>query len=134
MTAENLSVIVIDDDQDVRLVMKLAFEVDGRFDVIALGESADDAVALTAAHQPDAIVLDVRMPDVDGLTVLPSIRREAPDAKVMLFSVLDEELMGPELQAAGADDYLPKGTSPAEIIDRLADLCVDRGDVDGQSA
>lgn len=123
MSGDGLSVIVIDDDADVRLVMKLAFELDGRFQVIALGDCAEDALSLTAAHHPDVIVLDVRMPDVDGLTVLPELRREAPEAKVMVFSVLDEELMGWQLEAAGADDYLTKGTSPTLIVDRVADLC-----------
>lgn len=123
MAAENLSVIVIDDDEDVRQVMRLAFEVDGRFDVIGLGESAQDAVWLASTYKPDAILLDVRMPEVDGLAALPDIRRAAPSAKVLVFSVLDEELMAPQLDDAGADGYVPKGTSPVSIIDCLAQLC-----------
>lgn len=123
MVAETFSVIVIDDDEDVRGVMRLAFEADGRFDVLAVGESAYDAIWLASAYEPDAILLDIRMPEQDGLTALPAIRQEAPGAKVMVFSVLDEELMRGQLEAAGADDYLPKGTSPNVIIDRLADLC-----------
>lgn len=125
MAAERLSVIVVDDDEDVRRVLRLAFEVDGRFDVIGAGGSAEDAIWLASVHRPDAIVLDVRMPGLDGLSALPLIRTEAPQAKVLVFSVLDEELMGPQLEAAGADDYQVKGTAPIKIVERLAELCRD---------
>ena len=123
MAADNLSVIVIDDDEDVRRVMKLAFEVDGRFEVLAVGESAQDAIWLASNYEPDAILLDVRMPDLDGLAALPAIREQSPGTKVMAFSVLDEDLMRPQLEAAGVDAYLPKGTPLDDIIRRLVELC-----------
>lgn len=118
-----LTVVVIDDDPDVRSVMRMAFEADGRFLVLAEADSALEGVRLASSWRPDAILLDVRMPEVDGLSILPDIRRQAPDAKVLVFSVLDEELMRPQLEAAGADDYRAKGTSPIEIVHRLAALC-----------
>ncbi len=108
-----LTVVVVDDDPDVRSVMRMAFEADGRFLVLAEAEGALEGVRLASSWQPDAILLDVRMPEVDGLSILPDIRRQAPDAKVLVFSVLDEELMRPQLEAAGAMITAPKERRPS---------------------
>ena len=123
MSSGKLRVVVVDDTEDVCAVMHMAFEHNGRFDVVALGEDAQEAIVLASVHQPDVMLLDLRMPHMDGLAALPEIRRGSPDTKVMLFSVLDEEVMRPGIEAAGADDYVSKSTSPIEIVQRVADLC-----------
>lgn len=123
MAAGKLRVIVIDDNEDVRAVMRMAFELDGRFDLVAVGENAQRAIWLASLHQPDAMLLDLRMPEMDGLAALPGIRREAAGTKVVLFSVLDDEVMLPRVEAAGAHGYVSKSTSPIEIVQRVADLC-----------
>lgn len=124
MPTGKLRVVVVDDTEDVRVVMRMSFEHDGRFEVVALGEDAERAIELASTHHPDAMLLDLRMPHMDGLAALPAIRRESPGTRVMLFSVLDEDVMRPRIEAAGADGYVSKSISPTEIIQRMADLCV----------
>lgn len=126
MAGRLLSVLVVDDNEDVRHVMRMSFELDGRFEVIGVGETAHDAIWMASRYQPDAILLDVRMPEMDGLAALPALRREAPASKVMLYSVLDEELMRPQLENVGVHDYVSKSTAPSEIVERMAELCADR--------
>jgi CheY-like chemotaxis protein len=79
---------LVDDLPDIRLVMRLLLEADGRAEVV--GEAADgvEAVRLAGDLHPDAVVLDLRMPGMDGVSALPLIRDAAPGAVVVALSAL----------------------------------------------
>ncbi|MBV9412912.1 MAG: response regulator [Acidimicrobiia bacterium] len=81
-------VLLVDDLSDIRLVMRLLLEADGRAEVV--GEAADgaEAVRLAAVLQPDAVVLDLRMPGMDGVAALPLIRDASPGTVVVALSAL----------------------------------------------
>jgi CheY-like chemotaxis protein len=81
-------VLLVDDLSDIRLVMRLLLEADGRAEVV--GEAADgaEAVRLAAELHPDAVVLDLRMPGMDGVSALPLIRDAAPGTVVVALSAL----------------------------------------------
>ena len=77
-------VLLVDDLSDIRLVMRLLLEADGRAEIV--GEAADgaEAVRLAAELQPDAVVLDLRMPGMDGVAALPLIRDASPGTVLYL--------------------------------------------------
>jgi CheY-like chemotaxis protein len=81
-------VLLVDDLSDIRLVMRLLLEADGRAEVV--GEAADgaEAVRLAGELRPDAVVLDLRMPGMDGVAALPLIRDAAPGTVVVALSAL----------------------------------------------
>jgi CheY-like chemotaxis protein len=81
-------VLLVDDLPDIRLVMRLLLEADGRAEVV--GEAADGAEAVRLARDlhPDAVVLDLRMPGMDGVAALPLIRDAAPGTVVVALSAL----------------------------------------------
>ena len=81
-------VLLVDDLPDIRLVMRLLLEADGRAEVV--GEAADGAegVALARELRPDAVILDLRMPGMDGVSALPLIRDAAPGVVVVALSAL----------------------------------------------
>lgn len=81
-------VLLVDDLPDIRLVMRLLLEADGRAEVV--GEAADgvEAVRLATELRPDAVVLDLRMPGMDGVSALPLIRDASPGTVVVALSAL----------------------------------------------
>ena len=83
-----MRVLLVDDLSDIRLVMRLLLEADGRAEVV--GEAADGAEAVRLARElrPDAVVLDLRMPGMDGVAALPLIRDAAPGTVVVALSAL----------------------------------------------
>ena len=87
-TTGKVRVLLVDDLSDIRLVMRLLLEADGRVEVV--GEAADGAEAARLAGElrPDAVVLDLRMPGMDGVSALPLIRDAAPGAVVVALSAL----------------------------------------------
>jgi CheY-like chemotaxis protein len=87
-TTGKVRVLLVDDLSDIRLVMRLLLEADGRAEVV--GEAADgaEAVRLAGELRPDAVVLDLRMPGLDGVTALPLIRAASPGTVVVALSAL----------------------------------------------
>jgi len=94
---------------------KHGFTVDQAFD-------GEQALSYTAINQYDAIVLDLMLPKIDGLTVLSKIRREGKDCHVLILSANDQtedRVRGLDL---GADDYLVKPFAFSELVSRLGAL------------
>jgi CheY-like chemotaxis protein len=81
-------VLLADDLSDIRLVMRLLFEADGRAEIV--GEATDGAQAIDLARElrPDAVVLDLRMPGMDGVEALPLIRAASPGTVIVALSAL----------------------------------------------
>src|SRR5437588_9900394 len=81
-------VLLVDDLSDIRLVMRLLLEADGRAEVV--GEAADGAEAVRLAEElhPDAVILDLRMPGMDGVQALPLIRDASPSTVVVALSAM----------------------------------------------
>ncbi|MFZ5895728.1 MAG: response regulator transcription factor [Myxococcota bacterium] len=111
-----LRILIVDDDAKLFELLKSYFEQN---DVSAL--SAPDgpsALALLDSETVDAVLLDVMMPGMDGLTVLRKLREKSQVPVIMLTAKGDEtdRVVGLEL---GADDYLPKPFAPRELLARL---------------
>ncbi|MBV8296744.1 MAG: response regulator, partial [Acidimicrobiia bacterium] len=74
-----IRVVLADDSDDVRDMLRMALEWDGRFDVVGEAGNGEEAVRLVSEHQPDAIFLDLVMPVLDGLKAIPRIRASSPE-------------------------------------------------------
>jgi signal transduction histidine kinase len=119
-------VVLVDDTPDIRLLLGLALELDRGFTVV--GEAGDGVAALevAAATSPDLVILDLAMPRMDGMTVIPRLRELCPRAVILVLSGFDGGVLGPRSLAAGADAYLRKGTSPHDIVRKAHELCSER--------
>lgn len=114
-----IRLLIVDDDPLVRagLSMMLA----GLDDLRVVGEAADGAEvpAAVAAHVPDIVLMDIRMPRVDGLAATELLRRrpDAPDVVVLTTFDADEQVL--RALRAGASGFLLKDTPPAELVRAL---------------
>src|SRR5687767_11161606 len=79
-------VVVVDDDDDVRRFVCIALEMDGRFAVVESAGSARQAVDAVSRQQPDAVLLDLTLPDDQGLSVVRRIHATAPTCRVVVFT------------------------------------------------
>jgi len=122
-------ILVVDDDPKiVRLVRTYLERAGYRVTEAADGRSAISAIAL---EMPLLVVLDVMLPEVDGIAVLKAIRRTDRTPVIILSArgLVDDRIAG---LAAGADDYLPKPFSPAELVLRVQRI-LERGGGDGRT-
>lgn len=118
-----IRVVLVDDTVEIRRMLRMTLEIDGRFEVV--DEAGDGAAAVRIANekQPDAIVLDLAMPVMDGLQAIPEIRKGAPDAKILVLSGFDARQMSNEALSRGAHDYVEKGGDLSDLATRLVGLC-----------
>ncbi|MFI6026158.1 response regulator transcription factor [Amycolatopsis magusensis] len=119
MTQESGRVLVVDDDETVRDVVRRYLEVAG-FTVEVAG-SGEDGLRSFAERAPDLVVLDVMMPGISGLEVCRRLRRTSQVPVVLLTALGEEEnrIAGLEL---GADDYVTKPFSPRELALRVVSV------------
>ena len=77
---------MVDDEEDVRTLLRTRFERDGRFVIVAEAAEAADAAELCGEHRPHAVILDAGVPDLSGIAIVPDIRRVAPETVVVVYT------------------------------------------------
>ena len=117
-------VLVVDDDPAMRLMVRAMLERDRRLHVFAEAFNGKDAVTLVERTCPDAVVLGLQMPFMDGITAAGLIKRVCPNTAVIIFSAVTTTTLVQKAFDAGANLYLSKTTRPAELADAINGLCV----------
>src|SRR5262245_26693926 len=108
--AKPISVFLVDDVPELRELIKFGMEDDPGFRVV--GEAGDGRAALEgiAETHPVAVLLDLSMPDMDGLEAIPEIRKGDPDITIIVLSGFSADRMSAPALERGADGYVEKGT------------------------
>jgi two-component system response regulator MprA len=109
-------VLVADDDRAVREALERALQLHGY--EVALASDGDTALTAVDSRTPDAVVLDVMMPGLDGLDVTRRLRRQGNRIPILLLTARDAVGDRVEGLDAGADDYLPNSRSSSHVFVR----------------
>jgi DNA-binding NarL/FixJ family response regulator len=117
-------IVIADDQRMVREGLQLMLSLVGGIDVVALAEDGDDAVEAVARHDPDVVLMDLRMPRCDGVQATRLVRQHHPRTQVVVLTTFadDDEVLA--ALRAGARGYLTKDTGAEEVrraIQRVAD-------------
>jgi two-component system response regulator MprA len=116
-----MEILVVDDERAVRESLRRALELEG-YGVELASDGEEALQRLSQQPAPDAVVLDVLMPGVDGLEVCRRLRREGSGVPILMLTAraeVDSRVAGLD---AGADDYLPKPFALAELLARIRAL------------
>ena len=100
-------ILIVDDEDNIRELVQAMLKGEGR--QVVLAARGKDAIAMFQKERPDLTILDIDMPDIDGITVLRQIRTIDPQAKVMVFTGGDSPSVEREARALGVTDFLRKG-------------------------
>jgi DNA-binding NarL/FixJ family response regulator len=117
--------MITDDNALFRMGLSRLLKDDKRLEIVAEATDGKDAIEKAAEHTPDVILMDSRMPNMDGIEALRRIAAEQPDIKVLFLSSFENE--GDVLQAmrSGAGGYISKDALPEAIISSI--IAVDSG-------
>ena len=117
-----ISVVVCDDVPELRRLAQIVLEEDGEMQVVGEAGTGREAVEVSERLQPDVVVLDLSMPEMDGLEAIPLIHQVAPNAEIVVFSGFEEGKVAEVALAMKASRYVRKGAPLEELRDAVRDL------------
>lgn len=117
-----LRVLIADDAAEIRLLLRM-YLTGNRLEIVGEATNGKEAVDLAATEKPDAVILDLAMPVMDGLEAIPLIKAASPDSKIVVLSGFDAERAAKTALELGAERYLQKGVALGDIGQLLWDLC-----------
>ncbi len=115
-------ILLAEDDEDFSAALEAVLAADGRFSVAGRALDGRQAVELAASLDVDAVVMDIEMPEIDGVEATRLLQIERPGLPVIAISGHDYEERVLEIRAAGAVDYVRKSRVDEELVDALAAL------------
>jgi DNA-binding NarL/FixJ family response regulator len=119
MTSTPIRVVVADDHPIVREGLRAVLSALTDFELVGTAASGKEAVSVVATAQPDVVVMDLHMPDVDGVQATEQILAAQPDVAVLVLTMYDDDGMILAALRAGARGYLLKGASHSDIARTL---------------
>ena len=111
-----IRIAIVDDDAMVRTGLRLLFGGSPEFEVVSEAADGAEAVTMAAAHWPDVILMDIRMPRVDGLTATQRIRSAPNPPQIIVLTTFNIDEYVLEALRGGASGFLLKDTPPKDII------------------
>ncbi len=122
----SLRILIVDDHEVVRLGLRALLSAQPEFIVIDEAATAQDAINKSLQHQPDVVVMDIRLPGTNGIEACREIKEQLPDTEVIMLTSYAEDEMLFDAISAGAAGYVLKQVGGDELIRAIQ--CVGRGE------
>jgi len=122
MIDSQIRIVLADDTVEYRQLLRLILEQDGRFQVVGEASDGEEAVRVAEQEQPDAVVIDLAMPVLDGLQAIPRIQAASPDTSIVVLSGFARGVIDLDSLARGASAYVEKGEAFSTIVTTLLDV------------
>lgn len=117
---QKIRVLIADDQRSARQGLKALLAFAPQIEVVGEASNGQEAVELVAEKQPDVVLMDVQMPEMDGLEATRLIKDRWPQVKVMILTMFPSRR--PEALAVGADHFLLKGGTAESLQDAILSL------------
>ena len=115
-SSEKIRVLIVDDVAETRENIRKLLQFEGDVEVVGAARSGREAIELTQETKPDVVLMDINMPDMDGLTATEILRKKVPTAQIVILSVQNDQNYLRKAMVAGARDFLSK----PPMIDELS--------------
>jgi two-component system response regulator NreC len=120
-------VLIADDHAIVRAGLRALLVEEAAFDLVGEAVGGYEAIELVEKTNPDVLILDLSMPDLDGISVTRKIKLQFPDLKILILTLHEDEALLKEAIKAGAAGYILKRAAEAELISAIRTIL--RGDL-----
>ncbi len=117
--AETIRVLLVDDQRLMREGLRVLLELEGGLEVAGEAGDGEEALEQYAALQPDVVLMDVRMPGMDGVEATRRLRERWPDARIIILTTFDDDAYVFEGLRAGAMGYLLKDVSGNDLAEAI---------------
>ncbi|MFP5351958.1 MAG: response regulator transcription factor [Actinomycetota bacterium] len=117
-----IRVLVADDLPEIRTLVRTNLEFDGRFDIVGEAANGLEAVDMVHRQKPDVVVLDLAMPEMDGLAAISKIRQSSPATKILVLSAFADDHNSGLVKELGANGFIAKDRPMDEVIEKLIEI------------
>lgn len=117
-----IRIILVDDEHLLRSALSVLLPLDGTIEVVAQAENGADAVAATLRHRPDVLVIDLEMPEMDGLEAVSAVRAELPEQRVLMLTRHARPGVLRRALKLGVLGFMSKGADPEDIAAVIHEL------------
>ncbi|MFD0364149.1 response regulator [Nocardia sp. GCM10030253] len=114
-----IRVLIVDDQQLVRAGLRMLCQTDDELDVVGEAAGGSDAVRLAEQMHPDVVLMDLRMPGMDGIRATERILASRPTIRIVVLTTFDDDDHLYPALAAGACGFLVKDASPTDLLDGI---------------
>ena len=114
-----MRILICDDHTVVRAGLRLILEQEAGFEIVGEAASGEELIAEAGRLRPDVVVTDLSMPGLGGLEALPRVRQAAPEAKILVLTIHEDDAYFFRALEAGAAGYVLKGASAEELLAAL---------------
>lgn len=122
-----ISLLLVDDHAVVRSGLRMLLDAQEDMVIVGEAETGQQALQLVAELQPDIVLMDIKMPDMNGIEATEKIREQYPDTAVLALSMYEDDQYFFEMLKAGASGYIPKRAAPDDLVHAIR--AVSHGDV-----
>ena len=122
-----IKVIICDDQAIIRDGLEMLLKLERDIEVVGLAQDGAEVVELAAVHTPDLILMDLKMPGINGVEATRRIRAQHPEVKILVLTTYDDDVWLFDAIRAGASGYLLKDTPREKVLEAI------RGTVSGQA-
>jgi two-component system, NarL family, response regulator YdfI len=122
--------LAVDDHQVVRQGLEILFGDTDDLELLGTVGSGEDAVELIKQNEPQIVLMDVRLPGMDGVSTIKRIHEEAPNVQFVVFSAYGDRRLVSDAIAAGARGYVMKGAPPDDLLRAIRTVAVNKPFVD----
>jgi DNA-binding NarL/FixJ family response regulator len=122
MEERPIRVLLVDDEPDIRLGLRVHLKRDARFEVVGEAENGAEALERCAEGNVDVVLLDLRMPVLDGIETIPLMREQCPQVEIAVFTAFGDTERRLECERLGAATFIEKGSPPEFIAGQLASI------------
>src|SRR5512138_3730877 len=116
---EKIKVLIVDDITETRENIRRMLQFDSNIEVIGTARTGKEAIQISQQAKPDVIVMDINMPDMDGITATQEIKKKSPYIQVVILSVQSDPSYMRKAMLAGARDFLSKPPMIDELTDAI---------------
>lgn len=118
---ERIKILLADDQTLMRDGLKTILEMQSDFEIVAMAENGKHAYEMTLLYRPDVVLLDIRMPEMDGVTSARLIKNSLPDTKVIMLTTFDDDEYIIQALSIGASGYILKDITAEKLISAVRD-------------
>jgi DNA-binding NarL/FixJ family response regulator len=114
-----IRIFLCEDVLEMRVLVRHGLQEEAGFEIVGEADNGADGVAGVAALRPDVILLDLSMPDMDGMEAIPQIVERSPATRIVVFSGFSAGRMREAALAMGAHEYIEKGEPLSSLRDTI---------------